>query len=340
MDISVIICTYNRGEYLRKVLFDLIRQETVSDVSFEVIIVDNNSMDNTKQVCEEFIVRCPEVFRYVFEERQGKTFALNMGIRESRGNVIAFTDDDVVIDERWVISIKQAFKANPDCMAFGGRVVTIWPDTLPPWIAREGAFRNTDGAIVEHDFGGFVKSYPLNRLFPPIGANMFFARGIFEKYGGFNEKLNQGMKKIPMLEDTEFCDRLMKNKENILYIPDSVVYHPVYQNRLTRDYFRKHAFKSGRAQYVISEQQRSGKYVILNLRKNSRIILNIPLYLCRDIVVNFFKYVVAICKKKPQEIMYFEKAIIYNTGIIYETFKGQWKLNMLLNMPNTVRPKI
>lgn len=325
MDISVIICTYNRGEYLRKVLFDLIRQETVSDVSFEVIIVDNNSMDNTKQVCDEFIAKHPELFRYVFEERQGKTIALNTGIEASKGNVIAFTDDDVVIDERWLFSIKQAFTEYPDCNAFGGRVFALWPDSLPPWIAREGTFRNTGGAIVEHDFGDIVRDYSQSEMLPPIGANMFFARDLFEKYGSFNERLNLKIKKIPMLEDTEFCNRLLKSKEKMLYIPDSVVYHPVYKDRLTKKYFRIHAYKSGRAHYAMNEHQTNRKYEIINLRKNSRILFNVPLYLFRDIVTKFLQCVVAMCKRKPQEIFYLEKTIIFNIGIVYEILKEKWE---------------
>lgn len=320
MDISVIICTFNRGEYLRKVLNDLTGQDSVSHLSFEVIVVDNNSMDNTKQVCEEFVAINPEIFRYIHEERQGKTFALNTGIRASKGNIIAFTDDDVVIGHRWLLSVNQAFESNPDCKAFGGRVLPLWPDTLPQWIAREGAFKNTDGAIVEHDSGDVVKSYSQAKMWPPVGANMFFARELFEKYGGFNEDLNVGIKNTPMLEDTEFCDRLLKNKEDILYIPDSVVYHPVYQDRLTRDYFRKHAFKSGRAQYVLLDLKNKGRYAMLDLRRNRRRIFNVPLYFTKNIAELLLKYFVAICKSNQQMIFHFEKLLIYFSGIAYECF--------------------
>ena len=320
MDISVIICTYCRGEHLRKVLVDLTRQDVVSQVRFEVIIVDNNSKDNTKQVCAEFIEKHPETFRYVFEERQGKTFALNTGIKKSKGNIIAFTDDDVVIDKRWLYSLKQAFASNQDCRAFGGRVLPLWPETLPPWIAREGAFRNTGGAIVEHDFGDFVKSYHPSVWCLPCGANMFFAREIFEKYGGFNERLNLGIKEIPMLEDIEFCNKLMKCCEKILYIPDAVVSHPVFPERLTKKYIIKHAFKTGRAQYEILNLQYKGQYAILDLRKNRRRLLNVPLYFAKDIAVILIKYFVAICKCNQQMIFYFEKSLIYYIGIVYECF--------------------
>ncbi len=318
MDISVIICTYSRGEHLRKVLFDLTCQESICHVSYEVLVVDNNSRDNTKHVCEEFISKYPEVFRYVFEERQGKTFALNTGIRESRGNIVAFTDDDVVIDKRWLYSINQAFEVNPECKAFGGRVLPLWPDTVPPWIAREGAFRNTSGVVVEHDFGDTVKSYSQSGMFP-IGANMFFSREIFEKYGWFDERLNQGIKKLPMLEDMDFCNRLLKCKENFKYIPDSVVYHPICHERLTKNYIRKHAFKSGRAQYIMNDNVNNRQIVMLDLRTNRRRLFNIPFYIIKETISGLAKYTLATIKRDKQEIVYYEKELIYHIGIIYET---------------------
>ncbi len=325
MDISVIICTYNRGNLLHSVLLDLTRQDAVSNISFEVIIVDNNSTDNTKQVCDEFVARCPITFRYIFEERQGKIFALNTGIKESKGRIIAFTDDDIILDSKWLLSIKQAFSVNPDCKAFGGRVLPLWPDTLPVWIAKEGTFRNTDGVIVEHDLGDIDKSYHQPGMYPAIGANMFFAREVFDKYGGFNERMNLKNNKKAMVEDTELCNRLLRNKEQMIYRPDSIVYHPVCDDRLTKSYFRKYSFRAGRLHNVMNDHQTRGQYVILNLRKNNRILCNVPLYLFRDIATKFFQYIVATCKKRPQEIILLEKSIIFNAGIVYELLKERWE---------------
>lgn len=320
MDISVIICTYNRGAFLRKVLLDLAGQDAVERINFEVVIVDNNSTDNTKLICEEFIATHPEIFRYFFEERQGKTFALNSGIRASKGNVIAFTDDDVEIDRKWLSSITEACAAYPDCRTFGGRVIPVWPNTVPRWIASEGAFKNTWGAIVEHDFGDMVTNYRQEEMNYPCGANMVFSKEIFTQYGDFNESLNGGVKNIPMLEDVEFCKRLLDNHENMIYIPDAVVYHPVIPERLTKKYFRKHFFKSGRAQYFIRNLQRRGRYVVLNLRKNRRRVLNVPLYFVRAIGGILSKYVVTVCSKNAQAAQYYENMLVYNIGIMYECF--------------------
>lgn len=324
MDISVVICTCNRGESLRKVLAGLARQYNVNFISYEVVVVDNNSADNTKQVCEEYLALYPGVFRYIHEGRQGKTFALNTGVRASAGDIIAFTDDDVVIDRMWLLSVKQAFTANPGCKAFGGRVAPVWPDSVPEWIMKEGAFKNIGGAIVEHDLGEMVTGYHVDGVHFPCGANMFFSKDIFTQYGGFNEELNRGVTIIPMLEDIELCRRLLNNNENMSYIPDAVIYHPVAPERLTKKYFRKHAFKSGRAQYVIGDLQRRGQDMMLNLRKGRRRLLNVPFYVFRSIVETLRKYLFTMCARNTQAAQYYENMLVYNFGIMYECF-GQRK---------------
>ena len=310
MDISVIICTYNRSESLRNVLDDLVRQEDVSRFSYEIVIVDNNSADATKSVCEEYLALKPEIFRYILEPRQGKTFALNTGIRASKGDIIAFTDDDVVIDSRWLCSIREAFVAHPDCKAFGGRVLPLWPDIVPSWIATEGEFRNIGGTIVVHDYGADVKSYASTGMWPPIGANMFFTKDVFVTYGYFNERLDFAATKIPMLEDTEFCNRLLKGKEEMLYLPATLVYHPVDEERLTKKYFRKYAFKSGRGQYLIGDLQRNG-----------RRLFNIPLYFYKNVLSCLAQCAVAACRQNTRKSFYFEKLLIYNAGTMYELFR-------------------
>lgn len=305
---------------MRKALLDLAGQDAVEHICFEVVIVDNNSTDNTKQICEEFVAQYPGLFHYITEEEQGKTFALNSGIRASKGNIIAFTDDDVEIDKRWLSSIKQATETYPDCRAFGGRVIPVWPDTVPRWVVREGDYKNTWGAIVEHDFGNMATSYRQEAGNYPCGANMYFSKEIFKQFGCFNESLNGGVKNIPMLEDIEFCKRLLDNCENIIYIPDTIVYHPVIPERLTKKYFRKHFFKSGRAQYFILNFKRKGQYVILNLSKNRRRLLNVPLYFIGEIFVILRKYIVTVCSKNTQASQFYENMLVYNFGIMYECF--------------------
>lgn len=96
MMISVILCTYNRAESLRDTLRILAAQRLPHGVPCELLVVDNNSSDRTRHVVEETQAAFPWPLRYLFESRQGKTYAMNHGVRESRGDVIVLTDDDTL----------------------------------------------------------------------------------------------------------------------------------------------------------------------------------------------------------------------------------------------------
>src|SRR5215469_1547003 len=98
MDITVVLCTFNRCERLRKALESIAASVVPQGVTWEVLIVDNNSTDRTMSAVKEFLKRDPERFRYLFEARQGKSYALNSGLKEARGDVVAFVDDDVTVE--------------------------------------------------------------------------------------------------------------------------------------------------------------------------------------------------------------------------------------------------
>ncbi len=101
MNITVILCTYNRAETLSKALQSVAFSELPKSLEWEVLVVDNNSRDQTHDVVEGFCRQYPGRFRYLFEPQQGKSHALNSGIREARGDVLAFMDDDVTVEPAW-----------------------------------------------------------------------------------------------------------------------------------------------------------------------------------------------------------------------------------------------
>src|SRR5215211_2485879 len=114
MDVSVVLCTHNRYETLRNALRALAMTTVPSGLDWEVVVVDNNSSDRTRIVVEEFARQAPCEAVYVFEARQGKSFALNSGIARARGRILAFTDDDAVVDVEWLSAIARGF-AEHDC---------------------------------------------------------------------------------------------------------------------------------------------------------------------------------------------------------------------------------
>src|SRR5579863_5799453 len=130
MPISVVVCTYNRARSLGKTLESVVAQSLPQGVEWEIIVVDNNSKDSTRQVVEEFQSRYKGRFRYLLEERQGVSFARNTGIRESIGEVLAFIDDDETAAPGWLQNLT-ANLFSGEWAGAGGPIVSQWDRPRP-----------------------------------------------------------------------------------------------------------------------------------------------------------------------------------------------------------------
>jgi len=202
-------------------------------------VVDNNSRDQTREVVQDFCDRYPGRFRYLFEPRPGKSFALNSGIRESRGEILAFMDDDVTVEPTWLQNLTAALDGDQWAGA-GGRIVLRWPASLPNWLS-------VDGPYARHPFPGFDQGHEARELIgPPFGTNMAFRRKLFEKYGGFRTDLGPEPGSEIRAEDTEFGRRVVAAGERLRYEPSAVVYHPVPEDRIGKKFFLKWRFDYGR----------------------------------------------------------------------------------------------
>src|ERR1700733_6053483 len=109
MKITVILCTYNRCMSLARTLDSVATQTLPERADWEILVVDNNSRDQTRKVVDEFCRQYPGRFRYIFEPQQGKSHALNTGIREAQGDILAFVDDDVVVAKGWIHNLTRVF---------------------------------------------------------------------------------------------------------------------------------------------------------------------------------------------------------------------------------------
>jgi glucosyl-dolichyl phosphate glucuronosyltransferase len=244
VQISVILCTYNRSEYLKKWLDGIAASVLPESIKWEVLIVDNNSSDQTPEVASEFAARYPTRFRYIFEPRQGKAHALNTGIRESQGDVLVFTDDDVKIETSWLRNLTQALD-NGKWAGTGGRTLLAERFLPPRWLALAGPCSLAGVLAAVFDLGD--EPCELDRA--PYGANMAYRKEMFEKYGPF--RTDMGPSADPDIprpnEDTEFGRRLMAAGEQLRYEPTAIVGHPVPKDRIRKDYFLTWWFDYGRA---------------------------------------------------------------------------------------------
>lgn len=231
--ISVIICTWNRSKLLEKTLHSLERQIVSPPNKFEVIIVDNNSNDDTKKTIDKISKKWNNgIINYRFEPTQGKQFALNNGISAARGEIIAFTDDDIILPDDWIEKIIQSF-SNNSLELCGGKTEVNWPNTCPPdW------FDCSMSAVVGAIDLGPQRISPPPLGYAPAGANLIARKAIFEKVGLFSTDHYRHM-------DQEFGERCVKYGVNIAYEPTIVVYAPIDPKCLSKRYFRRWAFKSG-----------------------------------------------------------------------------------------------
>jgi glucosyl-dolichyl phosphate glucuronosyltransferase len=248
MDITVVVCTYNRCESLAKALGSIASSVLPDSVEWEVIVVDNNSRDQTRAVVHDFCSRYPNRFRYLFESKQGKSHALNAGIRAASGPILAFTDDDVTVDPLWLQNLTAPMLSGQWTGAAGR--IRLEPNFRPPrWLAVTGPFSLAAPLAAEFDRGD--QAGPLDQL--PFGANMAFLKSMFQKYGEFRADLGPNPGSEIRGEDTEFAGRLMAAGEPLSYVPSAVVNHRVAQERVNKKYFRSYYFAQGQS---VARQQK------------------------------------------------------------------------------------
>ena len=241
MKITVILCTYNRCESLSKALESVAMSSLPAAVDWDVLVVDNNSRDLTRMVVEEYCQRFPKRFSYIFEVQQGKSFALNRGVREATGDVLAFIDDDITVEPNWLFELTKPL-CDSQWAGTGGRVYLPEDFSPPSWMAIDGG-QSLLSILALFDQGS--QPVPLSK--PPIGNNMAFRREVFAKYGGFRTDLGPTPGSEIRYEDTEFGSRVMNGGGKVLYVPSAVVRHAVEERRLKKDYFLAYHFDYGRA---------------------------------------------------------------------------------------------
>jgi len=271
MVVSVILCTYNRCRSLPNALRSLAASIMPTAMEWEVLVVDNNSNDETRSVVERFCQLYPERFRYLFEARQGKSYALNSAIRDARGDVLAFVDDDVTVEPMWLQELTAPL-GKSDWSGCGGRILPEPGFSPPPWLALEGPLSQLGALCAYFDQGD--ASVPLTK--PPVGTNMAFRAKMFEKYGSFREDLGPRPHSELRSEDTEYGRRLMSAGERLCYVPSAVVYHEITETRVRKQFFLSWWFAFGQG-FIREAQIVPGTMELIKII--ARILLMAPKWL-------------------------------------------------------------
>ena len=236
--ITVAICTKDRTGLLSRCLRSLRAMDPVGSggsLSLEVLVVDN--APSTKDT-ETIVSSCPGV-RYIVEPRPGLDFARNRALREARGDLVAYIDDDVVVDKGWLAGLMEAWNANPDAAAFTGQVLPLELTTRAQIIfEKRGGFRRGFDPV---RYGAKLDNHPAYPCSAGVfgtGANMVFQKQILKDLNGFDEALDTGPP-LPAAGDHDIFYRLIRTGHTIVYAPDLLVFHEHRRGlwSLTRQYW-------------------------------------------------------------------------------------------------------
>ena len=246
MKYSVVIATYNRADDLRETLASLAAMRPSE--SWEVIVVDNNSTDETHAIVAAAAIGFPAPLRYLLEREQGRSPALNAGIRVASGDIIVTTDDDVRVDADWLDRCGEALD-ELGCEYIGGRVLPIWGAPRPRWLPNHGGKHWAVIALLDYgqkpiEFGTRV----------PLGVNMAFRREAFERAGLLDPQTGRKAGTLLGQEVREWCIRARSAGIRGCYAPDVAVRHVIPAPRLTKRYFRRWFYWRGISRALLYER--------------------------------------------------------------------------------------
>ena len=237
--VSVAIPTYNRADWLRQTLTCLTVQDYPAEL-LEILIIDNNSPDATKDVVADF-ARAPHPPKYLREAQQGANFARNRALAEAQGEIIVYGDDDILMEPDWLRALMQPFLADAEGKigAVAGEVVPVFPQGCPPWVRSfhgPQALRSDNGPTRPHQV--------------PMSANLAFRRDVLRAQGGWDTNLGRKGGRVFGGEENGPIRRLHRAGYAVWFAPRASVRHQMPAGRTTLRYVRRHAFDSACSRVV------------------------------------------------------------------------------------------
>ena len=246
MKLNIIIPTYNRADSLRKTLQSFLDAEKPENLEIFITIADNNSTDHTKQIYEEMKPHFSDLkLEYLFEQKQGRSFALNAGIKKADGDLISAIDDDEEIESNWFVEVEKIFRERWDEIDFvGGKLLPNWETEPPSWVAPL-----KDGVICWRDYGD--EEWIYTRETPMItGGHGIFKAQVFRDIGLYEENVGAAGKGFISGEDEVLYDQLLIHEKRGVYNPKLIIYHYVPAYRLDKNYYRRWLFGVGISRYL------------------------------------------------------------------------------------------
>ena len=242
MQLSIIICSYNRASYIGEALNSLY-QQTAGLALFEVIVVDNNSTDDTEEVYTKWREQhLNGNFSYTTETKQGASYARNNGAKLAKGNWLCFMDDDAVATPDYVKNILNHISNHPSIVGFGGRIIPKYIPTEPRWMSYY-----VSSLVGNFDYAPTARPFEYGKY--PLESNMIVSKAVFEQIGGFNTALPGVVGTLRIGgEGKELFYKILAFGHTIYYDPSILVYHVVEVKKLTSEYMYRVASGIGRGE--------------------------------------------------------------------------------------------
>ena len=274
MKLDVIVPTYNRSSLLRNTLESLLRAPVPPGLQVAIIVVDNNSKDDTATMVKTMQQDAALPIVYVQETKQGLSHARNAGIAVGDGNLVGFLDDDEEIEQAWYGVIAREF-ADPRLSFIGGPYLPNWVSAVPDWLPP--GYHAAIGAIPPKPRAAFDKDFSGNLM----GGNAVFRRAVFERVGTYATRLGRSGKGLLSEEDAEFYRRIQAAGLHGMYVPDLAILHYIAPERLTRSYHRRWAYWRAVSQGILDRELREPVAYLFGLPRHrigraARSLLSIP----------------------------------------------------------------
>jgi glycosyltransferase involved in cell wall biosynthesis len=316
---TVLVCTYNRAPHLRQTIEALRAMNAVPDCDVDIIVVDNNSTDNTPAVVAE-AARDPGIpVTYLRESRQGKSFALNRGLADARGHIVALTDDDVLPSPDWLARIVADFRGRDVTFVFG-KVLPRWGRVPPPELLTRRA-QDVWGPLAIVDYGDVPTAYAQESMGQrlPVGANLAFARTTLATIGGWRTDLGKVNNTLISGEDHEIFMRLRRfGLYAGYYDPLVTVRHYVPSSRLTRRYFRNWFYWHGKTEALMLDDL----YPALDMSSVPS-VAGVPRFLYRQGFQQLCRWLRKLCRSDALGLLIEELRMLQFAGLFVERWRRQ-----------------
>ena len=256
MQLSIVICSYNRASYIGDALTSLYEQTSGLEC-FEAIVVDNNSSDNTPAVFKAWRESHPNGnFTYTTETQQGASYARNTGAKLSKGAWLCFMDDDAVATKDYVSNIIRHIQDQPFIVGFGGRIIPKYIPEQPKWMSYY-----VSSLVGNFDYAPSACAFENGKY--PLESNMIVSKAIYEQIGGFNTALPGVVGTLRIGgEGKDFFYKLQALSRKIYYDPAIRVQHIVEVKKLTKEYMYRVASGIGRGERTRIKQISNKAYLL------------------------------------------------------------------------------